>query len=135
MSLPDDLTWWEQSRASDDYKRLQTRPVAYFCAESALTSRLKTYSGGLGVLAGDILREAAAQKFPLVGVGLLYGQTLESLKLDNLDDLDLESLKSGNLDQGFKTSRNQDQEYPSSIFKNINDDFEPVRIDEIEAGD
>ena len=74
MSLTDDLSWWDQFRATDAYRRLQTRPVAYFCAEFALISHLKTYSGGLGVLSGDILREAADQKFPLVGVGLLYNQ-------------------------------------------------------------
>lgn len=76
MSLSDDLAWWENFRASDGYRRLQDRPVAYFCAEFALTSSLKTYSGGLGVLAGDILREAADQKLPLVGVGLLYGESI-----------------------------------------------------------
>ena len=81
MSLADDLAWWEQFRSSDAYKRLQTRPVAYFCAEFALTSELKTYSGGLGILAGDIVREAAAQRLPMVGVGLLYGQPAFGLEL------------------------------------------------------
>ena len=80
MSLADDLSWWEQFRSSDAYRRLQTRPIAYFCAEFALLSNLKTYSGGLGVLAGDILREASDQKLPLIGVGLLYGEAMEQLQ-------------------------------------------------------
>jgi starch phosphorylase len=42
--------------------------VAYFSMEVALDSRLPTYSGGLGVLAGDFLRSAADLRLPLVGV-------------------------------------------------------------------
>ncbi len=45
--------------------------VAYFSMEIALENNIKTYSGGLGVLAGDILRSAADQKFSMVGVTLL----------------------------------------------------------------
>ncbi len=47
-------------------------PVAYFCAEFAVHSSLPVYAGGLGVLAGDILKEASDQALDLVGVGLLY---------------------------------------------------------------
>lgn len=46
--------------------------IAYFCAEFGLESRLPIYAGGLGVLAGDTLKEAADQKLPMVGIGLLY---------------------------------------------------------------
>ena len=46
--------------------------VAYFCAEYALNSQLPTYAGGMGILAGDYLREANEQKLPLVAVGLFY---------------------------------------------------------------
>ncbi|MCL4208991.1 alpha-glucan phosphorylase, partial [Patescibacteria group bacterium] len=46
--------------------------VAYFCAEFGLESRLPIYAGGLGVLSGDTLKEAADQKLPMVGIGLLY---------------------------------------------------------------
>jgi starch phosphorylase len=46
--------------------------VAYFCAEYGITDKLPIYSGGLGVLAGDIVQEAAAQKLPFVAVGLFY---------------------------------------------------------------
>ena len=48
------------------------RPVAFLCAEFAVHASLPIYSGGLGVLAGDILKEASDQALPMVGVGLLY---------------------------------------------------------------
>jgi glycogen phosphorylase len=51
-----------------------SRPVAYFSAEFALTDSLKTYSGGLGVLAGDHLRSASDLGLPLVAIGLAYHQ-------------------------------------------------------------
>jgi starch phosphorylase len=47
-------------------------PVAFFCAEYAVHQSLPVYSGGLGVLAGDILKEASDRGLPLVGVGLMY---------------------------------------------------------------
>lgn len=47
-------------------------PIAYFCAEYGLESRLPLYAGGLGILAGDTLKAAADAKLPMVGVGLLY---------------------------------------------------------------
>jgi len=47
-------------------------PIAYFCAEFGLESRLPIYAGGLGILAGDNLKAAADAKLPMVGVGLLY---------------------------------------------------------------
>lgn len=45
--------------------------IAYFSMEIALEDGLKTYSGGLGVLAGDILRSASDINLPMVGVTLL----------------------------------------------------------------
>jgi starch phosphorylase len=45
--------------------------VAYFSMEIALRSEIPTYSGGLGVLAGDTLRSAADLRIPLVGVTLV----------------------------------------------------------------
>jgi len=50
------------------------RPIAFFCAEFGLHRSLPVYSGGLGVLAGDILKEASDQALPLVGIGLMYRQ-------------------------------------------------------------
>jgi len=47
-------------------------PVAFFCAEFAIHASLPIYAGGLGVLAGDILKQASDMALPMVGVGLLY---------------------------------------------------------------
>src|SRR4051812_24464296 len=49
-------------------------PVAYFSAEYGGHASLPVYSGGLGALAGDILKEASDGALPLVAVGLLYRQ-------------------------------------------------------------
>jgi starch phosphorylase len=46
--------------------------VAYFSMEIALDTAIPTYSGGLGVLAGDTLRSAADLALPLVGISLLH---------------------------------------------------------------
>lgn len=46
--------------------------VAYFCMEYGLDTSLKIYSGGLGILAGDYLKETSDMNVNLVGVGLLY---------------------------------------------------------------
>ena len=46
--------------------------VAYFSMEYGLHDSLKIFSGGLGILAGDYLKEASDSKVNLVGVGLLY---------------------------------------------------------------
>ena len=46
--------------------------VAYFSMEYGLHSSLKIYSGGLGILAGDYLKEASDKNVPMVAVGLLY---------------------------------------------------------------
>ena len=48
--------------------------VAYFSMEIALADEVPTYSGGLGVLAGDHLRAAADAGLELVGVSLFYRQ-------------------------------------------------------------
>jgi glycogen phosphorylase len=47
-------------------------PAAFFCAEYAIHKSLPVYSGGLGVLAGDILKEASDMGLPLVAIGLMY---------------------------------------------------------------
>lgn len=59
------------------------RPIAFVCAEFGIHRSLRTYAGGLGILAGDILKEASDQGLPLVGVGLLYGQGYFRQRLDH----------------------------------------------------
>ncbi len=46
--------------------------IAYFSMEYGLHDSLKIYSGGLGILAGDYLKEASDKNIDLVGIGLLY---------------------------------------------------------------
>src|SRR5690606_10410750 len=48
------------------------RPVAFFCAEYGVHRSLPVYAGGLGVLAGDILKAASDLRVPMVAVGLMY---------------------------------------------------------------
>ncbi len=58
------------------------RPAAFFCAEYAVHGSLPVYSGGLGVLAGDILKEASDRALPLVAVGLMYSHGYFRQRID-----------------------------------------------------
>jgi starch phosphorylase len=60
-----------------------TRPVAFLCAEFAVHTSLPIYAGGLGVLAGDILKEASDLAVPMVAVGLLYRQGYFLQRMDS----------------------------------------------------
>jgi len=46
--------------------------ISYFSMEYGIHNSLKTFSGGLGLLAGDYLKEASDYNIPLIGIGLLY---------------------------------------------------------------
>ncbi len=48
------------------------RPAAFLCAEYGIHVSLPIYSGGLGALAGDLVKEASDRALPLVAVGLMY---------------------------------------------------------------
>jgi starch phosphorylase len=50
----------------------EERPVAFFCAEYGVHVSLPIYAGGLGALAGDIVKEASDRALPFVAVGLMY---------------------------------------------------------------
>jgi glucan phosphorylase len=76
------------------------KPVCYFCAEFGLEANLPLYAGGLGVLAGDTIKEAADQNIPLVAVGLLYRggnaiQVIDESGWQSEKDLDIDPVKSG----------------------------------------
>jgi starch phosphorylase len=49
-------------------------PLAYFSAEYGLHVSLPTYAGGLGILAGDYLKECSDLAIPVVAIGLIYNQ-------------------------------------------------------------
>lgn len=57
--------------------------VAYFSMEFGLSEALPIYSGGLGILAGDMLKTASDLGVPMVGVGLLYQQGYFRQTLDS----------------------------------------------------
>jgi starch phosphorylase len=71
----------------DDLARPATgdaeHPVAFFCAEFGVHTSLPIYSGGLGVLAGDILKAASDRALPLVGVGLMYRRGYFRQRIDH----------------------------------------------------
>ena len=58
--------------AGSSQPSLRPTKVAYFSMEVALAADIPTYSGGLGILAGDTLRSAADLGVPTVGVTLFY---------------------------------------------------------------
>jgi glycogen phosphorylase len=60
-----------------------TGKLAYFSMEIALEPSLPTYSGGLGILAGDMLRSAADIELPMVGVTLVYRKGYFRQRLDD----------------------------------------------------
>jgi len=62
-------TWY-----SRHYPEHLDHSTAYFCSEYGLHESLPIFSGGLGVLSGDYLKEASDLGIPLVGVGLFYKQ-------------------------------------------------------------
>jgi glycogen phosphorylase len=57
-------------------------PVAFLCSEYGIHASMPLYSGGLGVLAGDIVKEASDQALPMVGIGLFYGRGYFRQRLD-----------------------------------------------------
>ena len=79
--------------------------VAYFSMEYGLHISLKLYSGGLGVLAGDYLKEASDSNVDLFGVGLLY--------------------RYGYFNQGLSMNGDQLHHYPAQKFTQL--PVEPVR--------
>lgn len=72
--IADDLAWFEKLRGTEGYRGFEERSLAYFCAEYALGPGLSLYAGGLGVLAGDYVREAGDQSIPLSAVGIYYAK-------------------------------------------------------------
>ena len=50
--------------------------IAFFCMEYAMDNDSHTYAGGLGILAGDYLLEAADQNVPIIAFGLHYGSSV-----------------------------------------------------------
>ena len=83
-----------------DVKPDAKRPsVAYFCMEYGIHSALKIYSGGLGMLAGDYVKEASDSNVDMCAVGFLYrfGYFTQSLSIDGQQIANYESQNFGSL--------------------------------------
>src|SRR5665213_4511278 len=63
---------------------LSSRTIAYFSMEVALSPALPTYSGGLGMLAGDTLRSAADTAAPIIAVSLVHRRGYFRQHLDSV---------------------------------------------------
>ena len=79
-----------------DHKRPS---VAYFCMEYGIHSALKIYSGGLGMLAGDYVKEASDSNVDLCAVGFLYryGYFTQNLAMDGPQIANYEAKNFGSL--------------------------------------
>ena len=76
---------YKDFRTYIDVKPDTTKPsIAYFSMEYGLTNVLKIYSGGLGILAGDYLKEASDNNIDMCAVGFLYryGYFTQTLSMD-----------------------------------------------------
>ena len=71
---------------------LKGKKIAYFSMEIGLNNNIHTYSGGLGVLAGDVIKSSADLKIPLVGVtlvskkGYLKQELRDGKQIEHTDD-------------------------------------------------
>jgi starch phosphorylase len=59
------------------------RPIAYFCSEFGVHGSLPIYGGGLGILAGDLLKTASDLAVPMIGVGLFFREGYFHQRLDH----------------------------------------------------
>ena len=76
---------YKRFRSYMDVKPNAKRPsVAYFSMEFGIHNSLKIYSGGLGMLAGDYIKEASDSNVDMCGIGFLYryGYFKQSLSMD-----------------------------------------------------
>ncbi|MGC4190436.1 MAG: alpha-glucan family phosphorylase [Thermomicrobiales bacterium] len=110
MNQPKDETWLGKHCPA-----LIDKPLAYFSAEFGLHRALPIYSGGLGVLAGDHIKEASDMGIPLVAVSLLYRQGYLRQRID-----------SGGWQHDVPGDLDPDSEPTLQV---LDDDGEPVLID------
>ena len=97
---------YAEFRAYMDEPRDKSKPsIAYFSMEYGLTHVLKIYSGGLGILAGDYLKEASDCNVDMTAIGFLYrfgyftqtlspeGQQIANYEAQNFQNLPIEQVK------------------------------------------
>jgi len=78
LAMPEEDMWLGRNRPE-----LMGKVLAYFSAEFGIHRALPIYSGGLGVLAGDHIKEASDIGIPLVAVSLLYRQGYLRQRIDS----------------------------------------------------
>jgi starch phosphorylase len=97
MSTFDDDMSASNTWFTGNYLNLLDSPLAYFSMEYAIHNSLPIYAGGLGILAGDICKEASDLGLPMVAVGFMYPQgyfhqhlcaSLESCQQEVYEQLD-----------------------------------------------
>lgn len=74
----------KQKQFSVTSKEKKAKGIAYFSMEIGIDSSIPTYSGGLGILAGDTIKSCADLKVPMVAVTILYKKGYFLQKLDTL---------------------------------------------------
>lgn len=93
-------TVYKQFRAYMDVEPDKNRAsVAYLCMEYGLNQVLKIYSGGLGILAGDYIKEASDSNVDMCAVGFLYryGYFTQTLSMDGQQIANYEAQNFGSL--------------------------------------
>jgi starch phosphorylase len=87
-------TWYRRENPD-----LLNRPIAYISTEYGLHETIQGYAGGLGVLAGDLIKEASDLGIPVVGLGFLYtlGYFEQSITEDGWQEALYEPLDFANL--------------------------------------
>ncbi|MFH1183437.1 MAG: alpha-glucan family phosphorylase [Chloroflexota bacterium] len=97
------------------HPELTNRPIAYFSMEYGLHEMLPIYSGGLGVLAGDHLKEASDLGLPLVGIGLMYAEGYFSQRIG---------------EDGWQTSLNRPLDFNDlPVMPVLNEDGQPLTVE------
>ncbi len=77
---------WNRFREYMSVSPSENGKVAYFCMEYGLHASVKLYSGGLGILAGDYLKEASDLNKNFIAVGLLYRYGYFNQKISSFGD-------------------------------------------------
>lgn len=70
----------------EDAKNKEEDQIAYFSMEYGLHNSIKTYSGGLGILAGDYLKQASDSNKNMIAIGLMYRQGYFKQLISHLGD-------------------------------------------------
>ncbi len=81
------------------YRERFKKPIAFFSPEYGLHHTLLIYAGGLGFLAGDILKESSDLGFPMVGIGFMYpeGYVKQRINKDGWQEDNSDLIKKENM--------------------------------------